>query len=503
MNQKTLLCAAIAALCSTPALAVDWPSGFSKCADERETCHIGSAKRQVSFGIKDKWVVQTLSGQVACTVAAFGSDPYPGKTKKCAVSKTTAPAPAPTPAPAPAPTPAPAPAPYPAPPPAPAPAPTPAPTPAPAPAPAPAADASVERASTGWATQGGGTTGGAAATSQFIYKVSSASQLLSVIKSGGDMAKIIKVYGTIDMAGADNGGPFKSASDQAARNALRLGSNTTLIGLGADAKLVNARILIKDVENVIVRNLTIVNPCDIAPTWDPNDGSSGNWNSQYDGLLVDGAKRVWVDHNVFSDTPVTDDKLPVENGKTKQCHDGALDVKNASDYVTVSHNVFDQHDKNNLIGSSDNAKGDDGHLTVTFHNNRFTDVSERAPRVRFGRVHVYNNLNEADRSDKAYPYGYSIGVGYMAKIISENNVYEIAGASTCAHVVKNPGSSSKSGAIVDSGSMLNGAALDLAGGCSFSTAVGWTVPYAYKLLKTADVKAAVTVNAGVGKLTVR
>lgn len=82
----------------------------------------------MSFGIKDKWVLKTFSGDVACTVKTFGADPYPGKVKKCAVGKTGAPSATPTPTPAatPAPTPAPKPTPIPT---------TPKLTPAPAPTP--------------------------------------------------------------------------------------------------------------------------------------------------------------------------------------------------------------------------------------------------------------------------------------------------------------------------------------------------------------------------------
>ena len=184
-----------------------------------------------------------------------------------------------------------------------------------------------------------------------------------------------------------------------------------------------------------------------------------------------------------------------------RCHDGALDIKGGSDYVTASYNVFDQHDKNNLVGSSDSTTSDDGHLTVTFHHNRFTDVTERAPRVRFGRVHVYNNFYEGDRSRAAYPHLYSIGVGYKAQILSEQNAFDIVGASTCPHIVKNPGSSSKTGAITDTGSLLNGAALNVATGCSFAAA-SWTIPYTYTASPAANVKALVVPAAGVGKLTV-
>ncbi|MGV7208439.1 polysaccharide lyase family 1 protein [Oxalobacteraceae bacterium A2-2] len=365
------------------------------------------------------------------------------------------------------------------------------------------ADASTDKApSTGWAGQNGGTSGGAAAASTAIYKINSASQLLAAIKAQGNNAKIIKLYGTIDMAAADNGGAFTSASDEAKRIQIKLGSNTTLIGIGSDTKLVNGNIVISGVQNVIVRNLNIVNPCSINPVWDPDDGDTGNWNSEYDGITVSNSKNVWIDHNVFTDAPKTDNLLPVENGKIKECHDGALDVKNGSDYVTISNNRFELHEKNNLIGSSDSTTSDDGHLTITFHNNYFLNVAERAPRVRFGKVHIYNNYFEGSRTHAIYPHQYSIGVGYKAKIISQNNVFAITGATSCPHVVKNPGSSSKTGAITDAGSLLNGSALNLSSACSFSSSVGWTVPYSFSLLSASAVKASVVGNAGTGKLTV-
>jgi pectate lyase len=123
--------------------------------------------------------------------------------------------------------------------------------------------------------------------------------------------------------------------------------------------------------------------------------------------------------------------------------------------------------------------------------------------VRFGSVHVYNNYYEGSKSHPVYAHQYSIGVAYKAKIISENNAFDIQGANGCNSVLKNPGSSSKTGAIKDSGSLLNGAALDLTP-CSFSNAVGWTVPYAYAkaLLPAASVMASVKASAGSGRLSV-
>ncbi|WP_426166645.1 pectate lyase family protein [Pseudoduganella sp. R-34] len=473
--KKSFICGALMLIYSAGSFAADWPSGYSKCADQGGTCKVGTSSRQVSYGIKDKWVVKTLAGDILCATSTFGSDPSPGVTKKCAVGPLSSTTPTPTPTP----------------------------TPDPTPAPAPAANATKEAApSTGWAGQGGGTTGGAAAPASAIYLVNTGSQLVAALKAQGNNPKIIKLQGTINMAAADNGGPFTSATDEGLRLQIKPGSNTTLIGVGNDARLVNGNIVLNGVQNVIVRNLTIQNPCSLYPVWDPNDGSSGNWNSEYDGITISNSRNVWVDHNVFTDGSITDDKLPVENGKVKQCHDGALDVKNGSDYVTVSNNRFELHQKNNLIGSSDSKTTDDGHLTVTFHNNHFLNVAERGPRVRFGKVHLYNNYFEGSRSHAVYPNHYSIGVAYKAKIISQNNAFDIAGASSCPQVVTNPGSSSKTGAITDAGSLLNGAALNLSTKCSFSNQVGWSVPYSVSPLAASAVKASVLSNAGTGKITV-
>ncbi|TFW15661.1 pectinesterase family protein [Duganella callida] len=341
---------------------------------------------------------------------------------------------------------------------------------------------------------GSGTVGGSAALTSQIYTVSTRPQLLAAIQRGGVNPKIIKLAGTIDMT---EGVPYANTGDQAIRGLIRLPSNTTLIGADANAGIVNGHIVVSNVSQIIIRNLKIVNPCDVGPVWDPTDGALGNWNSAYDGIGVTGSDHVWVDHVSFTDGAMSDDLLPVENGQIKQCHDGALDITNASDYVTVSYNVFGQHRKNNLIGSSDTATGDNGKLHITFSNNVFRDIVSRAPRVRFGQVHVYNNYFVGSKSHPAYPYEYSIGVGQQAQILSNNNVFEIAGVTRCDEVVE-PIGGTIPGAFRDAGSVLNGAAL---AGCSTPNSVAYSVPYAYSARPVALVKANAIAQAGAGKLT--
>ena len=346
----------------------------------------------------------------------------------------------------------------------------------------------------GWASQAGGTAGGSAAVSSQIYSVANRAQLVNAINNGGVNPKIIKITGTIDMT---EGVPYANTGDQAIRGAIRLKSNTTLIGAGAGAGIVNGHIQLVGVSQIIIRNLKIVAPCDVGPVWDPNDGANGAWNSAYDAIGVSGSDHIWIDHNTFTDAPMTDNLLPTENGQLKQCHDGALDITNASDYVTVSYNVFGEHHKNNLIGSGDGATADEGKLRVTFSNNVFRNVSSRAPRVRFGQVHMLNNYFTGSRDAAVYANLYSIGAGYNSKILSHSNVFEIAGAQGCSKVVVNPGGTA-TGTFKDSGSLLNGTLL---AGCTINNNVTWTPPYAFSVRPVSLVKANALAQAGAGKLS--
>ncbi|MBI3350498.1 MAG: hypothetical protein HY020_25285, partial [Burkholderiales bacterium] len=343
----------------------------------------------------------------------------------------------------------------------------------------------------GW---GAGTVGGSAATPEHIYTVTNRAQLLNALANAGNLPKIIKVAGTIDMT---EGTPFASTADQKVRARVRLTSNTTLIGEGPGAGFVNAWIDITSVSQVIVRNLHLVAPCDVGPVWDPTDGALGNWNSQYDAIGIVTATQVWIDRNTITDAPVTDDTLPIENGKTKQCHDGAIDITKGADLITVSYNVVTAHDKTMLIGGSDSLTSDAGKLRITIANNVFNGVTQRVPRVRFGQVHVFNNYFSGSKSASPYAHSYSIGAGKSANILSHANVFAVDGATGCDSVVTYP-SSDHSGVFQDSGSTLNGAAL---GACSVLPGATFTPGYVFKPRPAALVKANALAQAGAGKVT--
>lgn len=329
----------------------------------------------------------------------------------------------------------------------------------------------------GWAAFGSGVTGGSAAAPEQIYTVTNRAELIAALNNGvypppsstpSNEPKIIYVTGTIDanvddanqpLACADyyrNGftieaflaafdplvwgtatpsGPLETArvaSQQAqqARVRIRIGSNTTIVGRGKDATIKGAWFDIRGQANVansrtniIIRNLTFRDSYDCFPQWAPTDGVNGSWNALYDAISLRDTNNVWIDHNTFEDRDTRDEVQPQYFGVLFQVHDGLIDITNGSDLVTVSWNRLRDHDKAMLIGSSDSASAalaDRGKLRVTLHHNHFDSIGQRAPRVRFGQVHLYNNLYDVRNTPS---YQYSWGVGLESAIFAEENVF--------------------------------------------------------------------------------
>lgn len=98
-------------------------------------------------------------------------------------------------------------------------------------------------------------------------------------------------------------------------------------------------------------------------------------------------------------------------------YDGLIDIIRGSDFVTVSWNRLRNHYKVALIGNSDDAGATDrGRLRVSFQGNWFQNVNSRVPSVRFGRVHLWNNLFENVGSS-------TINSRMGAQVFVENNVF--------------------------------------------------------------------------------
>ena len=320
-----------------------------------------------------------------------------------------------------------------------------------------------------------GTTGGSNAALARTLTVTNRAELVSALRYPDATPKLIYVKGTIDANVDDNNSPLAckdyqrpdpmtgepyslfaflamydpagpwgklapfggqenaraaSAAAQEKRVRIRVPPNTTIFGLGTDATLIGAWLDISgggesgsNAMNVIVRNINFEDTVDCFPEWDPNDGPTGNWNSSYDSISIRNATHVWVDHNRFADERTRDATQPSYFNRPYQVHDGLVDITHESDFVTLSWNQFATHDKAMLIGNSDGAVADRDKLHVTLHHNLFDDIGQRAPRVRFGQVHVYNNLYRVSRTAN---YRTAWGVGFESRIYAENNYFEMS-----------------------------------------------------------------------------
>jgi pectate lyase len=343
--------------------------------------------------------------------------------------------------------------------------------------------------SNGWAGVDGGTSGGSTAKADQIYQVHNQQELLAALKTGGEQNKIIQLVGIIDVA--DNK-PYQSADDQKARSLVTVPANTTLIGVGKKAGFIHGSLLISGVRNVIVRNLTIEAPIDVAPKFEEGDG----WNAEWDGMTITNSQHVWVDHITFTDGSFTDKNYAEKDGWEYVQHDGMLDIKRGSDFVTVSYSVFKQHDKTMLIGHSDkNAEQDAGKLHVTLHHNLFDRTVQRSPRVRFGRIHAYNNVYMGDKKATEYAYLYSFGIGKDGGVLSEANQFEIANLPDQCQIVK----SFKGTLFKDVGSLVNGHSFTLPDTCEYDSELP-SPAYQYQLEAVSKVKGDVMKHAGAGHI---
>jgi pectate lyase len=318
------------------------------------------------------------------------------------------------------------------------------------------------------------------------------------------------VWGRVAPSGPLETARIASQQAQQARVRIRVGSNTTIVGLGKHARLRGIWLDIRgtstlNAKNIIVRNLAFQDTFDCFPAWAPTDGALGAWNSLYDSISLRNTDHVWVDHNDFEDRETADENQPLYFGVPFQVHDGALDITNASDFVTASFNRFRHHDKVMLIGSSDSATADRGKLRVTLHHNLFAHVGQRAPRVRFGQVHVYNNLYKIEDDPT---YGYSFGVGIESAIYAENNFFKTDETVAPELFIERLNGT----AIFESGTLLNGKRSknivdlvaawnavndpDLTNSPDLTEEVGWTPSLALEVQPTREVPSTVQSGAG-------
>ena len=255
-----------------------------------------------------------------------------------------------------------------------------------------ATNANAQCAAPGWASQNGGTVGGGTAAATVV---STYSALKTAITSA--TVKVVHISGTITFPAAGR----ITIQDQTSKSIIGLpGAKLISVDLTAGGSGI---FYIKRCNNIIFKNIIFEGP----GAYD----TDGN-----DNMTIDDSRNIWVDHCDFRDGM-----------------DGNFDIKNMSDFITATYCKFsyskapipngpggaDDHRYTSLFGSSDGATGDRGKLRVTMQYCWWGQgCRERMPRVRFGKIHLVNNLYNSTVAN------HCIRAGFEADLLVESNVFE-------------------------------------------------------------------------------
>ncbi|MEV0184940.1 pectinesterase family protein [Streptomyces sp. NPDC050625] len=175
---------------------------------------------------------------------------------------------------------------------------------------------------------------------------------------------------------------------------IKVRSDKTIIGSGTSGQIVGGGFFLgQGVHNVIIRNLTI------------RDAYQGVWNDKehdYDGIQMDGAHHVWIDHNDI-----------------RHMADGLIDSRKDTTYLTVSWNRLSQENKAFGIGWTDHVTAD-----ITVHHNWIRETEQRNPSTdNVAHAHLYNNYLE-DEAGTAIKSSYGDYARGRTNMLLENSYFQ-------------------------------------------------------------------------------
>lgn len=252
----------------------------------------------------------------------------------------------------------------------------------------------------GWGgvyNSGAGVTGGAGGT---LRTYTNAVTMLNDYASSDSSTPEIYYYTGADNADIRNGQTFRQYN-------INSKNNKTLM-CSAGQSLNGAEIRHTGCNNLIIRNIQRKGP------YFPHSGFSGAADSSNrDAFTINSCIGVWVDH-----VHVHGGDNYGSNDSNWEFWDGQIDME-FSNYVTISNSIFERSNRGILIGYSDNSIANRGILNVTIRDCIIRNISQRGPRVRFGKIHLLNNLYEWADAWSGNPV--FIGVGNECQIVADSN----------------------------------------------------------------------------------
>ncbi|WP_284075271.1 RICIN domain-containing protein [Glycomyces harbinensis] len=213
-------------------------------------------------------------------------------------------------------------------------------------------------------------------------------QQWKLVKAGGAPAGVDALVGFGQGTTGGQGGTTVTVTDQAALESyanasgayvikvaaainispkgkeIRVGSNKTIIGVGTSGQIVGGGFFLgAGTSNVIIRNLTIRDT--LMADDDPGDDAY-----DYDGIQMDTASNVWIDHN-----------------RIYNMNDGLIDSRKDTTNLTVSWNELGPNNKSFGIGWTENVTA-----RMTIHHNWIHGTDQRNPSTdNVALAHLYNN----------------------------------------------------------------------------------------------------------------
>jgi pectate lyase len=324
----------------------------------------------------------------------------------------------------------------------------------------------------GFASLGGGTTGGGALLpGDPSYRVLDASvanraqQLRTWLESATPL--VVDVQVEVDLGALNNVSARPKTNPELIASGIgviNLRSNKTVFS-STGATIRHGTFNLSGQNNIIVRNLRF------RGLWEFDEGSQDPPNNSPWGYKIqdwdyidiqNGARNVWIDHCDF-----------------EKAYDGIADTKAAADLITFSwcrlggdtegavarqiaylerlyqgtltdsriaftfykglrdgayaaqgiprqsvQDIIDHelpHDKCNLVGASDTETASIGYLNMTFHHIYYHGCRQRLPRMRFGNAHVFNLF--VDNSIITEGTNMATATTCDAAVFAENNYY--------------------------------------------------------------------------------
>ncbi|GIJ76931.1 Pectate lyase [Micromonospora phaseoli] len=330
----------------------------------------------------------------------------------------------------------------------------------------PQASAAVGSA-TGFATRNGGTTGGAGGQT---VRATTGTQIHAALcnRASSSTPIIIQVEGTINHGNTTkvSGSSCNTAADVIE---LKQISNVTILGVGNGAVFDQLGIHIREASNIIIQNVTVRNV--------KKSGSPTSNGGDAIGMEAD-VRNVWVDHVTLE-----------ASGGESEGFDGLFDMKDNTQYVTLSYSILRNSGRGGLIGSSESDRSNG---FVTYHHNLYENIDSRTPLLRGGVAHIYNNhyvrLNESGINSRA---------GAQAKV--DNNYFQNSKDVLGTFYTDQAGYWQVSGNIFDNVTWSSRSGDNNPAGPNPTSNTSVSIPYSFSLDSASCVPSIVSQTAGANK----